>query len=68
MVTYYEAAIVLATGEVKGGYTGFTAKEAYDKAKDIVNTGELFPSPVKIRVAWCQFVAERSAEPKAEEW
>lgn len=68
MVKYFEASIILKGGEIKGGYIGDNAKEAYDIAKDIVNTGELFPQPVRIRVARCELVCEKTAQPKAEEW
>jgi len=68
MVNYYEASIILTDGSIKGGYLGDSAKEAYNKAKDAVNTGELFPGAARIRVAKCEFVCERTAQPKAEEW
>jgi len=72
VIKYYEAEIILSDGSIRGGYVGDTAKEAYDRAKDVVNTdkadGELFPGAVRIRVTKCEFVCERTAQPKAEEW
>ena len=68
MVKYYEASIILNDGSIKGGYIGDTKREAYNKAKDVVNTGELFPGAVRIRVAKCELVCELSAQPKAAEW
>jgi len=60
-VKYYEASIILEDGSVKGGYTGDTPGEADRAARDVINTGELFPSPVKVRVAKCEFISEQPA-------
>ncbi|MBA7578329.1 hypothetical protein ES708_20191 [subsurface metagenome] len=65
MVKYYEASIICKDGSVVGGFIGNTEEEAWDKAADAVNTGEMFPVPVKIRSAKCFFIREQSAEPKA---
>jgi len=61
-VEYYEASIILSGGgPTMGGFTGNTPEEADEKARALINTGELFPEPVRVRLAKCIFVSEQPA-------
>ena len=66
-IKYYEASIVCKNGLVIGGSTGNTPEEAHERARILINSGELFPEPVKIRLAICEFISEQPAFSNSEE-
>jgi len=66
-VRYYEASIILSNGTVRGGFTGNTPKEADQKARALINEGEMFPEPVKVRLAKCELISEQPAFGDPEE-
>jgi len=66
-ITYYEASIICKDGSVIGGSIGGTPEEADAVARALINSGEMFPEPVRVRLAKCEYISEQPAFSNSEE-